>query len=186
MTGYRLKRDTVDIAPIASTGTITSVSRPHTGHTETMNLEARKWLPFSLTGSTVIRIQLHTLQKSYIGMGKSTSGGGNATTLNINLSSSRRNFARERSDEDKNRLAIKLLLYQNSHSGSHYSSGQAGESGGSCVHGSSGVPVGVVEGRVEDHGVHHTPSRNTQQQNTAQQQVPTTTNAVSRSGNFGN
>ena len=52
MTGYRLKRETVDIAPIASTGMITSVSRPHTGHTETMNLEARKWLLFSPTGSS--------------------------------------------------------------------------------------------------------------------------------------
>ena len=38
MDSYRLKRDTVDTAPIASTGTIISVSRPHTGHTETMNL----------------------------------------------------------------------------------------------------------------------------------------------------
>ena len=115
MTGYRLKRETVDIAPIASTGTITSVSRPHTGHTETMNLEARKWLPFSLTG-----VDRHNNSTTYTSEilyrdGKSTSGGGNTTTLNISLSSSRRNFARERSDEDKNRLAIKLLLYQYSH-----------------------------------------------------------------------
>ena len=38
MSSYRLKRDTVDIAPIVSTGMITSVSRPHTGHTEMINL----------------------------------------------------------------------------------------------------------------------------------------------------
>ena len=42
MSGYRLKRDTVDMVPIASTGTITSVSRPHTGHTEMINLQNKQ------------------------------------------------------------------------------------------------------------------------------------------------
>lgn len=39
MSSYRLKRETVDTAPITSTGRMMSVSRPHTGHTEMINLK---------------------------------------------------------------------------------------------------------------------------------------------------
>ena len=77
---------------------------------------------------------------------------------------------------------VHSIIYTSGH-GSQYSSSQTGEGGSSCVDRSSGVPVGVVECGVADHGIHHAASGDAQQQNTAQQLVPITyTMYVTRGG----